>query len=231
MIVRGDPGIGKTALLDEVVATAAVRTLRATGFESEADLPFAALGDLLRPILSSLDDVPPLQADALRGALGLGSTTAVDPVSVEVATASLLRAAAAVEPLLLVVDDMQWLDTGSLNAVVYVARRAAQLPVAVVGAARLEEMPPAVASLPSLSLCPLAAGHAEELLRSRASTDVVPAVVRSLVEAAGGNPLALHEQSCGLSPEELLVTCRSPTRSPYRPKQVGLPPPHRFTTR
>jgi len=95
VIVRGDPGIGKTALLDEVVAAAGVRTLRATGFESEADLPFAALGDLLRPILSSLDDVPPLQADALRGALGLGSTTAVDPVSVEVATASLLRAAAA----------------------------------------------------------------------------------------------------------------------------------------
>ena len=80
VIVRGDPGIGKTALLDEVVAAAGVRTLRATGFESEADLPFAALGDLLRPILSSLDDVPPLQADALRGALGLGSTTAVDPV-------------------------------------------------------------------------------------------------------------------------------------------------------
>jgi DNA-binding CsgD family transcriptional regulator len=204
VIVRGEPGIGKTALLDHVVASAGVRALRATGFESEAELPFAALGDLLRPILSSLDDVPPLQADALRGALGLGSTTAVDPVSVEVATASLLRAAAAAEPLLLVVDDMHWLDTGSLNAVVYVARRAAQLAVAIVGAARVEEMQPAVASLPSLTLCPLAAGHAEEVLRSRTSTNVVPAVVRSLLEAAGGNPLALHELVRGLSPEELL---------------------------
>ena len=202
MILRGDPGIGKTALLDELIAKTRIRTLRACGYESEADLPFAALGDLLRSILDHLDDIPPLQATSLRSALGLGTSTGVDPVSVEVATASLLRTVAGTEPLLVVVDDMQWLDTASLNALLYVARRAAQMPIAVVGAARVEEMTPAIAALPSRSLGPLPPADAEALLRAGAP-EVVPAVVRSLIDAAAGNPLALHELLRGLSPLQI----------------------------
>jgi DNA-binding CsgD family transcriptional regulator len=121
---------------------------------------------------------------------------------VEVATANLLLTVAGIEPLLLVVDDMQWLDTASLSALMYVARRTSQAPIAMVGAARVEEMTPAIAALPALPLGPLPAADAEALLRAGAP-GVVPAVVRSLVDAAGGNPLALHELLRGLSPQQL----------------------------
>ncbi|HSB84821.1 MAG TPA: AAA family ATPase, partial [Ilumatobacteraceae bacterium] len=201
IIVRGDAGIGKTALLSQLVDGAGLRTLRASGYESEAELPFATLGDVLRPVLDHLDRIPPLQAESLRAALGLGTSTGVDPVSVEVATTSLLRTVAAEEPLLVVIDDLQWVDSTSLSSLLHVARRTADMPVALVGAARTEDMTPAVAPLPSLSLEPLSAPQAETLLRINAP-DALPSVVRALVNAGGGNPLALHELLRGLSSEQ-----------------------------
>ncbi|HEY7626152.1 MAG TPA: AAA family ATPase [Ilumatobacteraceae bacterium] len=201
LILRGDAGIGKTALLDLAVHKARMRTVRASGYESEADLPFATLGDLLRPLLDQLDRIPPLQAESLRTALGLGTTGGVDPVSVEVATTNLVRTVGGREPMLVVVDDMQWVDSASLSSLVHLARRTGDVPIAFVAAARTDDMGSAVDTLPSLPLEPLSAPEAETLLRTSAP-DTAPSVVRALVGAAGGNPLALHELLHGLSSDQ-----------------------------
>ena len=113
VILHGEPGIGKTALLDELVKQTDGIVLYSCGHEWEADLPYAALGDLLRPVLGELDHVPAPQARALRNALGIEASAGLDPVAVEVATASLLRVAAERAPLLVVVDDIPWIDTAS----------------------------------------------------------------------------------------------------------------------
>ena len=147
VILRGEPGIGKTALLDELVKQTDGTVLYACGHEWEADLPYAALGELLRPVLGDLDRVPAPQAVALRNALGIEASAGLDPVAVEVATATLLRVAAERAPLLVVVDDIPWIDTASRDVWLYVARRASNLGVAVVGAAREEEITPALAAL------------------------------------------------------------------------------------
>ena len=135
VILRGEPGIGKTALLDELVKQTDGIVLYSCGHEWEADLPYAALGDLLRPVLGELDHVPAPQARALRNALGIEASAGLDPVAVEVATATLLRVAAERAPLLVVVDDIPWIDTASRDVLLYVARRASNLGIAVIGAA------------------------------------------------------------------------------------------------
>jgi DNA-binding CsgD family transcriptional regulator len=203
VIVRGAPGIGKTALLDELVAATDATTLYACGHEWEADLPYAALGDLLHPVLDHLDRVPTPQARALRNALGLESSAAIDPIAVEVATATLLRTLAADDCVLVVADDLQWIDTASREVLMYVARRASQMRVAFVGAARDDEMTPALAALPTLEVGPLAATAAEMLLNVRSAGKLAAPVVETLVGLAGGNPLALQELCDGLSAQQL----------------------------
>ncbi|MEK7426584.1 MAG: ATP-binding protein, partial [Actinomycetota bacterium] len=130
VIVRGALGIGKTALLDELLTATEATTLYACGHEWEADLPYAALGDLLHPVLDHIDRVPAPQARALRNALGVEASAAIDPVAVEVATATLLRTLAADGCVLVVADDLQWIDTASREVLMYVARRASQMRVA-----------------------------------------------------------------------------------------------------
>jgi DNA-binding CsgD family transcriptional regulator len=203
VIVRGAPGIGKTALLDELVAATDTTTLYACGHEWEADLPYAALGDLLHPVLEHIDRVPAPQARALRNALGVEASAAIDPVAVEVATATLLRILAADACVLVVADDLHWIDTASREVLMYVARRASQLRVAFVGAARDEEMTPALAALPTLEVGPLATAAAQMLLNDRASGRLAAPVVETLVDLAGGNPLALQELCDGLSAQQL----------------------------
>lgn len=203
VIVRGAPGIGKTALLDELVAATDATTLHACGHEWEADLPYAALGDLLHPVLDHIDRVPAPQARALRNALGVEASAAIDPVAVEVATANLLRNLAADACILVVADDLQWIDTASREVLMYVARRASQMRVAFVGAARDEEMTPALAALPILEVGPLAVTAAQMLLDVRAAGKLAAPVVETLVGLAGGNPLALHELYDGLSAQQL----------------------------
>ena len=203
VIVRGAPGIGKTALLDEVVAATDATTLYACGHEWEADLPYAALGDLLHPVLDHIDRVPAPQARALRNALGVEASAAIDPVAVEVATATLLRTLAADTCVLVVADDLQWIDTASREVLMYVARRASQMRVAFVGAARDEEMTPALAALPTLEVGPLAATEAEMLLNVRAAGSLAASVMETLVGLGGGNPLALQQLCDGLSAQQL----------------------------
>src|SRR5215212_4598425 len=115
LVLTGEPGIGKTALLDEAIERAGdLRVLRASGYESERDLPFAALHTLLAPVLDIRERIPPVQARALGTALALEPPAPHDPFAVPAAVLSILSAAAEDQPLLAIVDDLQWLDQGSL---------------------------------------------------------------------------------------------------------------------
>ncbi|TMK79736.1 MAG: helix-turn-helix transcriptional regulator [Actinobacteria bacterium] len=192
LVVRGEAGIGKTALLEDVVqATAGFRTLHALGVESEAELSFAGLHELVQPIVYLVDELPRPQAKALKAALALGPGTAVDPFAAYAGTLGLLAAAAAEQPLLCVVDDVHWLDQSSAEALVFAARRLEHDPVAILLAAR-EPGATAFATpgLPELRLEGLQSDEAKALLSARAPP-LLPAVIERLVEAAGGNPLAL----------------------------------------
>src|SRR5437868_10874879 len=133
----GDPGIGKSALLDEVAGRAeGMRVLRARGIESEAEVPFGGLLELLRPALGVVDQIPRPQAHALGGALALRPAHAGDRFAIGASTLSLLAAFAEREPLLLLIDDAQSLDAASAAALLFAFRRLLADPIAVLIAAR-----------------------------------------------------------------------------------------------
>ena len=188
----GEPGIGKTALLDHAAQQAEdMRVLRARGVESEAEIPFAGLAELLRPALSALDRIPAPQAAALAGALALAPARAGDRFAIGAATLSLLSATAEERPLVLLVDDAHWLDVPSAQALLFAARRLVADPVAVVLSAREGE--PSLLDGADLRVMHLAGLD---------GADAVDAVVgvgawRRRRGAAhpdhGGNPLALLE--------------------------------------
>ncbi len=141
VVVRGPPGIGKTALLEDAVSGAEGFTvLRAHGLESESRLAFAGLSDLLRPLLARLESVPAPQRAALRAALALGPPAAEDRFAAYAATLSLLGAAASESPVLIAVDDAHWLDAPTQEALAFCARRIEDEPIAVLAASR--ERPP-----------------------------------------------------------------------------------------
>jgi hypothetical protein len=129
----GEPGIGKTALLEHAAEnTDGMRILRARGIESEAEIPFAGLAELLRPTLSALDRIPVPQATALAGALALGPAHPQDRFAIGAATLSLLSASAEDTPLALLVDDAHSLDRSSAEAILFAARRLLADPIALV---------------------------------------------------------------------------------------------------
>ncbi|HWT93156.1 MAG TPA: ATP-binding protein, partial [Solirubrobacteraceae bacterium] len=143
VLVVGEPGIGKTALLEwacERAAAAGMRVLRTTAYASERDLPYAGLHGLLGPVLELRSAIPEVQARALGTALALEAPAAFDPFAVPAALFSLLGAAAEAGPLLAVVDDLQWLDDGSLRAVTFAARRLDAEGVVLLLAAREGEI-------------------------------------------------------------------------------------------
>src|SRR3954463_13990090 len=156
LVVRGEPGIGKTSLLAAAAEKArfeGMEVLSARGVESEAEVPFGGLLELLRPALDALERIPLAQADALRSALDLGPTAERDRFVIGAATLNLLSAHSEQAPLLVLVDDVQWLDGSSLTAVLFAARRLLVDPVAVVFAARSNESPALdAAHLPELRL-------------------------------------------------------------------------------
>ena len=124
VVLRGDAGIGKTALLQHALARAeGMRVLTGAGVEAESELPFAGLHQLLWPILERAGELPDVQAAALRSAFGLSAERVEDRFLVSVAVLGLLTAVADDEPLLCVVDDAHWLDGASAEALVFVARR------------------------------------------------------------------------------------------------------------
>src|SRR5215471_2203070 len=197
LVLRGEAGIGKTALLDAAEQKAAgARVLRVTGVESEAELPFAALHALLRPALDEVGALPGRQAEALRGAFGLAEETVADRFLVGLGVLSLIAELAEDCPVLVLADDAQWLDRASGDALVFAARRLYAERAAVLVAARDEPPGAGLPGLPELRVGGLDRAAAEQLL---AGAGLVAAVRDQLIAEAGGYPLALIELSRGLS--------------------------------
>jgi DNA-binding CsgD family transcriptional regulator len=205
LVLRGDPGIGKTALLESTVGAAeGFRVLRARGVEPESEIAFAALQELFGPVSSALGALPDRQRAVLAGALALGPPVPGDPLAVRVATLSLLAAVAETGPLLTVIDDAHWLDSPSAEALAFAARRLDHEGVVVLFAMRSAE-PSAFdpSELQVLEVLGLTDSPAREVLADRLGGEVRPSVARAVVEVAGGNPLALGELSRMLNAAQL----------------------------
>ena len=188
LVLHGDAGTGKSALLEFAREQAAgMQVLRATGIAGESEIAFGGLLDLVRPAIGYLSDLPEARAEALRGALGLGPGVERDRFAVGAATLSLLAAAAEQSPLLVAVDDAQWLDTASLESLLFAAHRLASDPVAVILAERTGES----------SRLDLAGGTVLAL------GGLDPAATTQLAEATTGSPLTtdqserLYRLTCG----------------------------------
>jgi DNA-binding CsgD family transcriptional regulator len=202
VVVSGEPGVGKTALLESVIASApGFRVLRAAGVESDMELAFAALQQLCAPVLDRLGRLPAPQQDALGVAFGLRAGNAPDRFLVGLAVLSLLAEVAEDQPLLCVVDDAQWLDRASAQALVFVARRLLAESVALVLVTR--EAGDELEGLPKLALEGLRDGDARALLGSVLRVPLDERVRERLVAETRGNPLALLELPRGLTPAEL----------------------------
>jgi DNA-binding CsgD family transcriptional regulator len=195
LVIRGEPGVGKSALLRYAVDSATdMRTIVARGLESESELPFAGLADLVRPLHGAMASLPPLQAAVLGGAVALGPPVSGDRFAVCAATLSLLAEAAESGPLLVVVDDIQWLDSGSAEAVLFAARRISAEGVLLLLAIR-EGEPTALdlSDLPLLHVTGLSEQASIQLLADQVAAPVLPRVAADLYSATDGNPLALLE--------------------------------------
>ncbi|MEJ3744308.1 LuxR C-terminal-related transcriptional regulator [Actinomycetes bacterium KLBMP 9797] len=199
LVLRGEPGIGKTALLDHAEAQAGdLRLLRGTGVESEAELPFSGLQLLLRPALGCLPALPAAQRAALESAIGLGSGVGADPMLVGLAALSLLAQYADQDGLLCLVDDAQWLDRASRGALLFAARRLRAEGVVMIFAARDGEGSFPAPGLAELRLTGLRPEAAAALLDRH---PLPPASRLRLLAEARGNPLALLELPVALGAE------------------------------
>jgi DNA-binding CsgD family transcriptional regulator len=202
LVLRGEPGVGKTALLRHALALAeSMRVVRATGVEWEAELEYSGLLELCRPLLGELDMLPERQARALRVAFALAPGGAVDRFGVAAATLGLLAAAAERTPLLVAVDDAHWLDRASAEALLFAARRLLADRVALLFAARDEGFP--ARGLPELRVAGLDSGAAATLIEETLGRAVEPGVATAIHRSTGGNPLALVELPARLSDGQL----------------------------
>ncbi len=204
LVVRGDPGVGKTMLLDDLARRASdsgCRLARAVGVHPEMGLAFAGLHQLCVPMLNHIGRIPVPQHDALRTAFGLAAGPPPDRFLIGLGVLSLLSEVARERPLICVIDDEQWLDQASAQVLGFVARRLGANPVGLVFAAR--EPSEELAGLPRLDVDGLRDDDARTLLES-ALTGPLDARVRDLIIAeTHGNPLALLELPRGLTPAEL----------------------------
>lgn len=220
LVLRGQPGVGKSALLDDLLADVAaseadVVALRTGGVESEAPLPFAALHRLLRPVLSRLTDIPEPQAQALRVAFGEAADHAGDRHLVFLGTLSLLSEVGGEHPVLAVVDDAHWLDDASAAALLFAARRVGGERVALLFAVRDDQTGAFDArDLATLGVNGVSPDAAGEVLADRVAVPVADHVLEELVEATAGNPLGLLELGGALTPGQLGGQDRLPARLP-----------------
>ena len=202
LVLRGEPGVGKTVLLDYLAGRASgCRVARAAGVQSEMELAFAGLHQLCAPMLDHAESLPVPQREALRIAFGLSAGPVPDRFLVGLAVLGLLSETAGERPLLCVVDDQQWLDRASAQVLGFAARRLAADPVGLVFAARVPGED--VAGLPELVVDGLAEDDARELLESVLPGRLDARVRDRVIAETRGNPLALLELPRGLTPAQL----------------------------
>jgi hypothetical protein len=204
LVLRGEAGIGKTALLEFLLGRATgCQVGRAAGIESEMELAFAGLHQLCSPYLDRVDTLPAPQAEALGTAFGLRSGTAPDRFLVGLAVLTLLSRVAEERPLICVVDDAQWLDRASAQTFEFVARRLAAEPVALVFAVRESDGEPSLAGFPELTVRALGSRDAAALLDRSVPGALDPRVRDRVLAESHGNPLALLELPRGSAAAEL----------------------------
>ncbi len=217
LVVRGEPGIGKTALLDHAVRLAEGCTVvRVVGVESELELPFAALHRVVLPLYDEMAKLAAPHRAVIESAFGSESTTPPSMVAVGMATLSLLAQAAVAKPLLCIVDDAQWIDQLSLATLGFVGRRlGAEGVMLLFGLRDGPSLPAVLEGVAELRLGPLDLTSAQELLANRGLRHDT---VTRLVDETGGNPLALLE----LAKEPEPSTGRWPPRAPLTPRLEAL---------
>ncbi|MGV8978824.1 MAG: AAA family ATPase [Cellulomonas sp.] len=216
VVLHGEPGTGKTALLDDAAEGAVgLRVLRVQGLESESPIAFGALHRLLRPLLRHLDGLPAPQARALGVALGQRDGDRADPFLVGLATLSVLTEEADELPVLVVVDDAHWLDPASADALLFAARRLGADRLALIFAVR-DGAATTLAhdGVPTLLVGRLGEVAARAVLRESAGADIGEDVADRLLEQSGGNALALVELATGLSTEQLAGLAPTPAHLP-----------------
>ncbi|WP_426570210.1 ATP-binding protein [Streptomyces canus] len=205
LLLSGEAGVGKTAVLDAVASGAVnngVRVLRAAGVQFEADIGYAGLNQLLVPLFDDFDVLDPVHRDALRVAIGIGGGPAPDRLVTSTAVLLLLRLISARTPLLIVVDDLPWLDRATNAVLGFVARRLVGSRIGFLAASRTgSESFFESSGLTERRLEPLDDASSAELL-ALAHPDVSPAVRRRIAAEARGNPLALVELPMALSAEQ-----------------------------
>jgi DNA-binding CsgD family transcriptional regulator len=202
LVVRGEAGVGKSALLEYAAGAAAdMRVARAVGVESEMELAFASLHQLCAPLLDRLEGLPGPQRDALGVAFGLRAGGAPDRFLVGLAVLTLLADVAEERPLLCVIDDAQWLDRASAQVLAFAARRLLAEPVGLIFAAR--DPGEQFRGLADLELRGLPDREARTLLRSVVRFRLDERVRDQILAEANGNPLALLELPRGLDPAQL----------------------------
>src|SRR4051794_31824648 len=234
LVVRGEPGVGKTALLEYAVeAGRGFRIARTFGVEAEMELPFAAVQQLCSPFFELMERLPQPQHDALGVAFGLSTGPAPNRFLVGLAVLGLLSEAAEEQPLLSVVDDAQWLDRASAQVLAFVARRLLAEKIALVFATRA--LGDALAGSPELHVAPLGRRDARALLESVLPARLDERVLDRIVAETRGNPLALLELPRGLTPAQLAGGFGLPNAPPlpdriedsFRRRLAPLPAPTR----
>src|ERR1700722_12352958 len=202
LVIRGEPGVGKTALLEYAIEGGReFRIARTSGVQAEMEFPYAAAQQLCFPILHLMEHLPEPQREALDVAFGLRGGPTPNPFLVGLAILGLLSEAAEEQLLLSVVDDAQWLDRASAQVLGFVARRLLAEKLALVFATR--EPGGTLAGLPELRVEPLGHRDARALLESVLPSPLDERVLERIVAETGGNPLALLELPRGLTPAQL----------------------------
>ncbi|MET0422482.1 MAG: AAA family ATPase, partial [Actinoplanes sp.] len=214
LVITGEPGAGKTSLLDQVAASCPdVRVVAIAGVESERCLGYAALHRLLGPWLPGIGALPDPQRDALRSAFGHTAGVPADRYLAGMAALTLLAEACTPQPLLCVVDDAQWLDRESADALAFVARRLHAEAIGLLFVTR-QDGPSPVGGLPTLTLSGLPDDDARSLLSTSVAGHLDDTVAATIIAGTGGNPLALIELARTLRPGQLAGIIPLPTPLP-----------------
>jgi hypothetical protein len=229
LVIRGEAGVGKTALLHHAAGQATgFRIVQVAGVESEMELPFAGLHQLCAPLLAHLTALPPPQQEALGVAFGLASGAAPDRFLVGLAALTLLAEVAEAQPLLCVVDDLQWLDEASAKVLGFVARRLLAEHVAIVFAVREPSEHTPLGGLQELRVQGLDHEHASALLATAVPGRLDEHVRERIIAETRGNPLALLELPRGMSAAELAGGFGRPgpvvVEDNFQRRMDGLPP-------